>query len=376
MNPFIYGGIIEEKALCNREKEYQDILNTIESGVNLFLYSERRQGKTSLIKKVISNLDRNKYQPIYVDLSGTDDIQEFISSYVKNITKDIKGGIDKIIEFSKSIFGRLRPKISFESDGLPTISIELSDASVIDDTLEDVLNSVVKLSKRHKKRVVVVFDEFQQVLEYPSDKIIRIMRAVIQNHINTPYIFLGSRKHLMQKLYDSPSKPFYKAGKHYPLMSISKSDWTPYIEERFRAGNRIISRENIDKILELTDCHPYHTQHLCHEIWEVSSNNKIINDDIIDKALETVLSRESGVYTTRWLSLTYNQKKVLKFLSKHIISDNPFSYDTLQEIGLKGTASLNRVYISLLEKDILDRSIEGKLYIQDRFFKIWIKRLS
>jgi len=324
---------------------------------------------------VLKNLDKRKYISIYIDLWGTDDEKDFIRAYVAGITGSIKGKLDKVIEISRSIFGKLKPTISIEANDNTKVCLELTNSKVEDEAIDEILLSTNKLSKKTKKKVIIVLDEFQQVMSYSSDKLIRKMRSVIQHQKEVSYVFLGSRKHLIQKLFNSPSKPFFKSGRHYPLEVIQKKDWIPYIKRRFKEGNKNIDQENINNILRLTDCHPFYTQHLCHELWEQSFSNLEINQEMIIKALNLVLVREGYTYSEIWSNLSYNQRKVLKYLSKN---DNntqtAYSGETVLNSGVKSTACLNRAYNSLLEKDVVDR-IQNQYYIQDRFFKIWITRL-
>lgn len=58
MNPFYYGGVVSVNAFCNREQEQEDLLLVMANCEKLFIYSERRFGKTSLIKQVINRLPR------------------------------------------------------------------------------------------------------------------------------------------------------------------------------------------------------------------------------------------------------------------------------------------------------------------------------
>ena len=53
VNPFKYGGIVGADAFCNRTQELKDLSRAMQNGDRLFLYSERRLGKTSLIKRVL-----------------------------------------------------------------------------------------------------------------------------------------------------------------------------------------------------------------------------------------------------------------------------------------------------------------------------------
>ncbi len=48
-NPFEYGGVVSGEAFCNREKELADLLRAMENAERLFVFSERRYGKTSSV---------------------------------------------------------------------------------------------------------------------------------------------------------------------------------------------------------------------------------------------------------------------------------------------------------------------------------------
>ena len=60
--------------------------------------------------------------------------------------------------------------------------------------LEEVLTMPVKAAEKEGKRVVIVFDEFQQILEYESDTVERLLRSSIQHQTDVAYIFCGSRR--------------------------------------------------------------------------------------------------------------------------------------------------------------------------------------
>jgi AAA+ ATPase superfamily predicted ATPase len=55
-NPFEYGGVVSGSAFCNREKEIADLLRAIENHEKLFVFSERRYGKTSLVQTALGKL--------------------------------------------------------------------------------------------------------------------------------------------------------------------------------------------------------------------------------------------------------------------------------------------------------------------------------
>ncbi len=68
INPFQYGGAVGRDAFCNRKKELGDLVNAMQNSERLFVYSERRIGKTSLIRLALTKLPKNRYLSAYVDL--------------------------------------------------------------------------------------------------------------------------------------------------------------------------------------------------------------------------------------------------------------------------------------------------------------------
>ena len=59
VNPFEYGGVVGPDAFCNRHQEQADLTRAAENGDRLFVYAERRMGKTSLVKRGLAALDRD-----------------------------------------------------------------------------------------------------------------------------------------------------------------------------------------------------------------------------------------------------------------------------------------------------------------------------
>jgi hypothetical protein len=59
-NPFQYGGVVSGDSFCNRKKELADLLRAMENGEKLFVYSERRFGKTSLVRFALDKLPKKQ----------------------------------------------------------------------------------------------------------------------------------------------------------------------------------------------------------------------------------------------------------------------------------------------------------------------------
>ncbi|MGE5818242.1 MAG: ATP-binding protein, partial [Deltaproteobacteria bacterium] len=200
-NPFEYGGVVSGDAFCNREKEISDLLRVVENNEKVFLFSERRYGKTSLVRTALGKLPKKGCVCAYVDLWPTDSEATFVVAAAKAIAESTSTSVDKVLETAKRFFGSLAPSVTVDEEGKPVLTFGISKHAKLEPALDEVLETPAKIAAKGQLNVVVVFDEFQQILEYGNDQVERKLRSVIQNHRDVGYIFLGSRKHLIQKMF-------------------------------------------------------------------------------------------------------------------------------------------------------------------------------
>src|SRR5215471_2425343 len=374
-NPFEYGGVVTGDAFCNREAEKTDLLKAIRNDEKLFVFSERRFGKTSLVRSVITRLPHKDTVSTYVDLWPTDDESSFVTALAKAITSSMTTSVEKLLTTAKELFSSLVPTITLNDEGKPELSFGFSRNVKIDQAIEEVLETADRIANKEKKNVVVVFDEFQQILQYENDLVERKLRSVIQNHRKVAYIFLGSRRHLIQKMFMEKNRPLYRAGGHYPLGPISEKDWTPFIRNHFRTTERLISDDLIHSIYTRTQGHPFYTQHLCHAVWELCDRKAKVTSKMLDDATQLLLERENYAYTTLWESLAVNQRKFLKGLASEADKVQPFSSEFIGQYGLGSGSNVQRAVDSLIEKDVIDRD-NGSFLISDRFFRLWVQSMQ
>ena len=283
--------------------------------------------------------------------------------------------VEKLLSTGKKLFGSLVPTMTVNDEGKPELSFGFSKNVKVDRALEEVLETPARLANEHHKNVVVVFDEFQQILEYQNDLVERKLRSVIQNHREVAYIFLGSRRHLIQKMFMEKNRPLYRAGAHYPLGPISEAHWAPFIRNHFQTTNRFISDELIHSICACTQGHPFYTQHLCHAVWELCDRKAKVTPEMVNAATQLLLKREDYAYTTLWESLAVNQRKFLKGLASEAGKVQPFSAEFIGTYGLGSASNVQRVVDSLLERDVIDRD-NGSFLISDRFFRLWVQSVQ
>lgn len=374
-NPFQYGNVVRDEAFCNRRRELRDLKRAAENAERLFVYSERRLGKTSLVRRVLRSLPKRRHVGVYVDLWPTDSTVSFATATAKALAEANASTPKKMLEAARSLFSTLVPTVSLDDGGRPKLSLEPAAQREPKRELAEVLAAPAGIAKATGRRVTVVFDECQRILEYADDLVERSLRSVIQHQEDVAYLFLGSRKHLVRKMFLDESRPLYRSAGHYPLHPIATEHWIPFVGERFREGRRGIGDEEIGRICDLTQGHPFYTQHLCHALFEICEAGATADAAMIDEALRILLERESFAYTTLWESLLANQRRVLTGLALESGDVQPFSADFTRRYGLRSASNAQRAIEGLQDRDVIEQE-EKTWVITDRFLRLWIQRVQ
>lgn len=374
-NPFVYGDVVKGQYFTDREEELKELKLDLSSGQNVLIFSPRRYGKTSLIIKVLDELKREGFITIYVDLFRVTSIQSFIKIYTSSVTKASATKLEEAIQFLKEHFPALIPRIVIK--GQESAEFEFDFEAVKKDAerlLDDLYDFPQRVAVKRKKRLIVVFDEFQEIatLNLPIE---RQLRAKIQHHDKVSYCFMGSKRHLMDELFQDKNKPLYKIAKAIPLGKIPSERFKAFIHSRFKSVDMRIESGLIDEILNVTGCHPYYTQQLCHEIFNTSFSKEepaIANQKDINSARDKCIQAQSYAYATIWDSLAAKQKSLVVALCKEPCA-NIYSQDFLGRHSLGTAASIQTAVNALEKKGVLDRE-NGSYFVSDVFFIEWLKQ--
>ncbi len=367
-NPFNYSHVVTGSSFCNRKKEQADLLEFIKASQNVLLYSHRRTGKSSLIKQVFLNIKQQAPEigTLYVDLYGTTSEKEFITRVFRQLNT-LESSTDKLLNLLKSSIGKLSFQLSVDpTSNLPTITptFRAADESLI---LKNLMELLEKFSK--KRKIVIVFDEFQEVVKYTNaDSFEKLLRSYIQQHSNICYIFSGSQQHLLTAMFLSQNRAFYQQAASYPLKLIETKHYTPWMENLFNAGNMAIEKTKLIQIVKHFKNHPLYIQLFCFFLWQELKQTSW-NDEIINKIESTMIEQKHLEYQTLWDNLSINQKKTLKLV---LINDgqNLFAAEALTTINIKTASVVTRCLKSLSEKEILVKN--GKYIIEDLFLEKWL----
>ncbi|MCD6355467.1 MAG: ATP-binding protein [Prolixibacteraceae bacterium] len=357
VNPFKFGTIVDGAFFTDREKELTIIKESINSENHLILISPRRFGKTSLVKKAIKS---EKRKSVFLDIQLTNSIEDFAAQYLRHIYAIYP--TERIRHFVKNF--RIIPGISLNP---ATNDIEISFQPNAEEhpLLEDVFNLLEKLSSPRQKAIVVL-DEFQDISRIGKG-IDRVLRSIIQNHKNINYIFLGSQESMMQEIFEKKKSPFYHFGQLLYLSKIEQNHFKDFITRRFK--NVCAKPENIaGEILEFTKGHPYYTQQLAYNVWNLLFREHDLITVVKEAIDETILIHDFD-YERLWLTFNSTDKKTLiGLISKKSLL---LSAESATMMNIRASSTIFSSLKRLMRNGYIMK-IDNKYEIDDPFFREWI----
>ena len=362
-NPFKYGVVVTGDDFVDRKEEIEILYKELSSGKSIILYSERRLGKTSLL--IEFNTRRAKRMiPVYIDLYGMTTKEDLARQIVNNVISASYSNLDKIKNAVRNYFINLKPKMIISTDG--KITLDLSAKKTYDeDELAEILDFPEKVAKEKKKRIILVFDEFQEISLMDGLKMEKLMRSRFQHHKNVSYVFVGSKEHHLRQMFEEESRAFFKFARPLSLGPIPKEEFIPFIIKKFKQSGKKVTDEVIEEVLTFTNGHPYFTQYLCHEIWYM--NKSIKEEDIMDVAIKNVLAQQSIAFEHIWDELKSRNQRALLVGIVHKGAHN-YSPEFIEEFNLKSQSHVEKSLQMLKNKGILNDNGQ----IIDIFFKEWV----
>jgi hypothetical protein len=371
-NPFPVIGYERPEYFCDREKEVQFLLRSIENKRNSTLFANRKIGKTGLIQHLFHLLSKKKNTAvIYLDILGTSNLKEFVTAFAGSVIGKLDAKAIRLAQKATKIISLLRPKISYDTlTGEPEIVIDIATEKEAIHTLEEVFKYLKERSK--KMKIVIAIDEFQQVLEYPEKNPEALLRSKIQLLPSVSFIFSGSQKHLLMEMFADARRPFYQSTDLLELNKIPVAVYAAFIKQQFKKGEKKISDADILFIQEWTRNVTFYVQSVCNRLFYRSEKN--LSNELIKEVLyELIQEREASFFNYRSL-LAQQQWNLLVAIAKEDGVREPSGFDFIHRHKLGANSSVRTALKALLERELVIREGE-KYFVYDVFFSRWLARL-
>ena len=371
-NPFNYLQFATGDQFYDRKEIRKDLLSRFLSGQSsVVLYGPRRYGKSSLVAELVGDLEKAGIPCVTLDVVKVPSIDMFVSAYATKVYRrlaPVKFEFRKLGMFLKS----LRPKMSLGPTGETGLSFEPSGATVGPEALTEVLDLPQKLLSG-KGRAVVVFDEFQEVKDLlPNDGFERVMRSAIQSHRNVSYIFLGSRYHMLRRMFTDHNRPFYKSAVTILLGKPPVEESVRFVIDRFASAGKSIARDAAERLVGKIENIPYFIQQLGFETFRLvdDAHRKSVSSADVDSAFANLSCFNRDQYEQLMLTLSVSQKKLLIALAHEQTDEFGDVYRRRYALGVSST--VNSAKSKLMEDGHIELS-DGKYVVADPFFAQFLR---
>ncbi len=373
-NPFRYGDLALDDAFTDRADELRELKSDILSGQNVVIFAPRRYGKSSLVWKATQELiAADQVLVAQVDLMATPSKEKLAEKLARSIYEDIATPVFRVRERAVAVFRGLRiaPRITLDpDDGSLSFGFEASSRREdIDATLERLLELPAQLAAG-RKRVALVFDEFQEILAIDPG-LTPLMRSIFQSQAEVAHVYLGSKRSMMERIFSDANEPFWRSAKRTELGLIDPPLFAPFIAGRFRVTGRAIDAEALAAVLVITQGHPYGTQELCYYLWQEVAAGGTAGLDDLDRAVTRVLRSENAHFSRIWEKSASGHRLVLQALAAAPLRQ--ITEEKRRELNLGGDATVRKALRALSDDELVLRDAGG-YRIAEPFLAEWIRR--
>ena len=368
-NPFKYGHEVSGYHFYDRERDCAKLCRRlIDGGSNVVMYAPRRYGKTSLVSKVLGKLSHEHgIKSLLFDLTMVTTLSGFCEQYVNAIYAMI-GGRRELMHLLTNHLAALNPQLSVNVAGVVQIKLDIRNA-LTENSIAEVLDLPERLAEDvGGKPFVVAFDEFQEVAELSAAFALeKIFRSRIQKHRHVRYVFLGSKTHLLERMFMDHSRPFYRSAQEMPLGKPSIEDSREFLRTRFADAGIMIGAAEIEAILALSDNIPYYLQAIAYSVFDAVSDadRTEVSAEDIEAAVTDLTMSGAGYYGAVIAGLSESQRLVVAALARERTAVFDAAYR--ERFELPTSSTLHSALKELMNDGIVEQT-DGVYYLGDPFF--------
>lgn len=362
MKRFIFDSILDAENICNLENEKEKIQRGVDNGLKLLVYGRRNTGKTSLIKNVVAKEWLRRQSSgffLYADLLGVKEMSQvsermtiaFSEAY--NSCFKMKSVFNNMLKIIKGI----KPSIELDEKGHPKLSFSIAEGQKIRPFTE--ILKQLDLIFASNIPLLVVLDEFQDIaLIDEAEALFR--NGLEQLDSRVPVVILGSKHHLLNRIFARPKAPFFNWGTHVFFEKIDYQIYWHYMQERFQQAGLTLSFENAKYLQDQMSRMPEAINRLCYALlFHDIPKGKITIEDI-DAALSELIYDRRKEPENYLVGFTTSEQKVIVSIAKGEPIAHPQGKAFITATGLTA-AGVRKIIMKLEDQAVVYRENNGYL---------------
>ena len=371
-NPFKFGKEVTGYQFYDRKAISRELYRKLVDGSsNVVLFAPRRYGKTSLVMRVLEELSvKEGIRGLCFDMSRVTSLERFCETYV-NAVYAMVGGKRELMHLLTEYLASFRPELSVSIGGVVRIRLDLA-AGLTETSIAEAFDLPEKLSQQMGSvPLVVVFDEFQEVAGLSKEFALeKIFRSCIQAHQNVRYVFLGSKTHLMKRMFADAARPFYNSAMPLPLGKPPADESREFLSTRFRDAGIDLGASECEGILSASENVPYYLQELASAVFEAVLPDRVVTAGHLEQAIEDIVAKNAELYAERVAGLSETKRSILLALADEPTATFGDGYRAAHALPVSSTL---HTALKELQEDGIVSTDESGHRIADPFFMRYIR---
>ena len=369
-SPFQFGTLATDDNFIDRTEDRALLKQLLSSHINVMLISPRRWGKSSLVKKAMTELSQEdkKVRICYIDAFSIGSETEFYQTFASRVIACASSKAERWIEDAKKFLTGVVPQIVVNDQVTDFMAFQLRFAPQERDKMT-ILQLPELLSAEKGIKIIVCIDEFQQLANLPTYKDMEgKMRSVWQQQQLTSYCLYGSKRNMMLNIFNNSNSPFYRFGQVIFMQKIAKEHWIPFIQSSFKKTGKSIAPKLAERICTTVACHSWYLQQLCYFIWSYTTGEATEKE--FNLGLKQVMNINTPMFQNDTERLSSTQIEMLKAIcdgGQHFSSQ---TVKTAYNLGNPNTIVKNKQ--TLQNKDIIEKE-KDRLVFVDPIYQLWFK---
>lgn len=369
-SPFQFGTLATEDNFIDRVEDRKLLKQLLSSHINVMLISPRRWGKSSLVKKAMSELiveDKN-VRVCYIDAFSIGSEAEFYRTFASQVIACASSKMERWIEDAKKFLMGVVPQVVLNDQVTDFAAFDLKFVPQEKDKMT-ILQLPEMLAKEKGIRIVVCIDEFQQLANLPEYSDMEgKMRSVWQQQQLTSYCLYGSKRNMMLNIFNNSNSPFYRFGQVIFMNKIAKEHWMPFIVSAFENTGKSISTDFVERICDIVACHSWYLQQLCYFIWSYTATE--VTEEVFELGLKQVMNINTPMFQNDTENLSSTQIEMLKAIAN---GEQHFSSQAVKQIySLGNPNTIVKNKRTLQNKDIVEMQNNEFVFV-DPIYQLWFK---
>jgi hypothetical protein len=223
-----------------------------------------------------------------------------------------------------------------------------------------------------KKPVVVLFDDFEELVASADTELLTQLSQAIRKHKHVSYCFALRRESTAQRIFGTPTSPFYRLADPVALAPVPKSVMIDGLTKIFEEEEIEADPGLMADLIDHANNVPHYVQLLAHAVFDAARDQGHADEQHLRTGLNHILDASGYAYKAQWDHLSVHQRNLVLAIAQGY-TERLHSQRMVIQLGLGSPSTVSKNLKVLVDREILQKNDPGVTFV-DPFFGLWLRR--